>query len=59
MMPEWLRILITIFAGVWMIVWIIVCGRLLVRFHATVIGKDKEKAVRRADGFFLCAGLSP
>ncbi len=45
-MPTWVRVLLTVAAGAWMIGWIIVIGRLAVKFTAEQMGDDegKEKA---------------
>ncbi len=47
-MPTWVRVLLTVAAGAWMIGWIIVIGRLAVKFTAELMGEDegKEKADR-------------
>lgn len=40
-MPTWVRVLLTVAAGAWMIGWIIVIGRLAVKFTAELMGKDE------------------
>lgn len=42
MMPTWVRVLLTVAAGAWMIGWIIVIGRLAVRFTAELMGEDEN-----------------
>ena len=46
-MPEWVRVLLTVAAGAWMIGWIIVIARLAAKFTAQLMGeddRDKEKS---------------
>lgn len=40
-MPTWVRVLLTVAAGAWMIGWIIVIGRLAVKFIAELMGDDE------------------
>lgn len=42
MMPTWVRVLLTVAAGAWMIGWIIVIGRLAVKFTAQLMGEDEN-----------------
>ena len=41
MMPTWVRVLLTVAAGAWMIGWIIVIGRLAVKFTAELMSEDE------------------
>ena len=40
MMPEWVRVLLTVAAAAWMIGWIIVIGCLAVKFTFQLMGED-------------------
>lgn len=42
MMPEWVRVLLTVAAATWMIGWIIVIGCLAVKFTVQLMGEDEN-----------------